>query len=421
MPNDTSRPIVFSAAGRRAGPPTIAALMNAALENPSLLSLAAGFTDNGSLPLPAVRQAVEDLAKIGAMEPLQYGTNQGRPGLRRMLAAHLRTWEPDLAEAETERNFFITNGSQQALYLAMQVLCEPGDIVLVDRPTYFVYLEMIKAMGIRAISLPVNTAGKLDEAALDELLHKLVGAGEAERIKAVYFVSYFSNPSSRSLDAAEKVMLARVLARRSLILPVIEDAAYRDLYYAMRPEAPSVLSIEAWSDFPKLYLSTLTKPFATGLKVGYGYCTDREWLARMLHTKGHHDFGSANFNQAVLERVIASGGLTTQLATIRPRYEAKMLALHETLVGEGVEQAGWTWNKAQGGLYLWLKGPDHVDTRLDAEFCRRCIDAGVLYVPGDLCFGDDIAVNYMRLSFGVLAEPELREAGRRLAEVARSF
>lgn len=421
MPNDPSRSIVFSAAGRRAGPPTIAALMSAALENPSLLSLAAGFTDNGSLPLAAVRQAVEDLAKAGAMEPLQYGTNQGRPGLRRLLAGHLKTWEPGFTDAEAERSFFITNGSQQALYLAMQVLCEPGDIVLVDRPTYFVYLEMIKAMGINPVSLPVNATGRLDGAALDELLHKLVGAGERERVKAVYFVSYFSNPSSRSLDAAEKQLLARVLAKRGLVLPVIEDAAYRDLYYTQKPEAPSVLGMEAWNEFPKLYLSTLTKPFATGLKVGYGYCTDREWLARMLHTKGHHDFGSTNFNQAVLERVIATGGLAAQLAKIRPRYESKMQALHETLIEEGVEHAGWTWSKPEGGLYLWLKGPEQIDTRLDAEFCRHCIDAGVLYVPGDLCFGDDIAVNYMRLSFGVLAEPELREAGRRLAKVVRTF
>jgi len=421
MQNDTSRSITFSAAGRRAGPPTIAALMTTALENPSLLSLAAGFTDTGSLPLAAVARAVEDLSAAGALEPLQYGTNQGRPGLRRLLAEHLATWEPGLTDENAEQNFFITNGSQQALYLAMQVLCEPGDIVLVDRPTYFVYLEMIKAMGIRPISLPVDSAGKLDEAALDELLHKLAGAGESERIKAVYFVSYFSNPSSRSLDVSEKRMLARVLVGRGLFLPVIEDAAYRDLYFTHKPEAPSVLSMEEWAGFPKLYLSTLTKPFATGLKVGYGYCTNREWLSRMLHTKGHHDFGTTNFNQAVLERVISTGGLMAQLEKIRPRYEAKMLALHETLREEGVEQAGWTWSKPQGGLYLWLKGPSRIDTRLDGEFCRRCIDAGVLYVPGDLCFGDDIAVNYMRLSFGVLAEPELRKAGRRLAKVMNTF
>lgn len=414
-------PIIFSAAGRRAGPPTIAALMNAALENPNLLSLAAGFTDNRSLPLPAVREAVESLAAEGALEPLQYGANQGRPGLRRLLSRHLAGWEPTLADAISEQGIFVTNGSQQALYLAMQVLCEPGDIVLVDRPTYFVYLEMIKAMGIRPVSLPVDEAGRLDADALDELLHRLDGAGERGRIKAVYFVSYFSNPSSRSLTLAEKQSLAAVLSQRGVVVPVIEDAAYRDLYFKEQPAAPSVLGMPEWADFPKLYLSTLTKPFATGLKVGYGFCTDREWLARMLHTKGHHDFGTANFNQALMERVLAAGGLQKQLETIRPRYAAKMQALHETLEAEGLARTGWSWQRAEGGLYLWLRGPQSLDTRLDAEFCRACIDAGVLYVPGDLCFGDDVPVNFVRLSFGVLAEPELREAAVRFAQTARKF
>lgn len=415
MVSDSTHPISFSAAGLRANQPTIAALMNAALENPNLLSLAAGFTDNKTLPLAAVKQAVNELTEL---EPLQYGTNQGRPLLRRQLAQHLADWEPGLRDAEADRRFFITNGSQQALYLAMQVLCEPGDIVLVDRPTYFVYLEMLRAMGVRPVSLPVGADGLLDMAALDALLAKLSTAGERARVKAVYFVSYFSNPSSRSLSAEEKRDLAKALTARDFVVPVVEDAAYRDLYFTGQPTAPSVLAMREWEAFPKLYLSTLTKPFATGLKIGYGYCTDHEWLSRMLHTKGHHDFGSANFNQAILERVLSEGGVQAQLGRIRPMYETKMQVLHETLCEYGLAQASWQWSRPAGGLYLWLQGPETLDTALTSEFCHRCIAAGVLYVPGDLCFGDDVPRNFIRLSFGVLGEEALREAGRRFAQVA---
>ena len=416
--------VVFSSLGQRAQPPTIAKLMAMALETPNLLSLAAGFTDNATLPVDFVRAATEAmLGNPGDREFLQYGTNQGRPRLRELLAQRLANNDAEIGldAAALQRGLFITNGSQQALYLAMQVFAEPGDIILVDRPSYFVFLEMLTGLGLRAVSMPVDAHGKIDASALGGLLDGLASKGETQRIKAVYFVSYFSNPSGRSLDVTEKNTIATQLASRGLHIPVVEDAAYRELYYREAPTAPSVLSLPAWAKFPKLYTATLTKPFATGLKVGYGFCTDETWLKKMLHVKGHHDFGTAHFNQAILEHGLISGNYDRQLALIRPAYERKMRALHETLVREGLLSLGWSWDEPAGGLYLWLKAPDALDTGLDSAFCRECLAAGVLYVPGELCFGDDAPKNRIRLSFGVLNERDLAEAGRRFVGVARRF
>jgi 2-aminoadipate transaminase len=349
---------------------------------------------------------------------LQYGTNQGRPGLRRLLADRLAALEPELDPEKLAAGMLVTNGSQQALYLAAQVLCDPGDIVLVDRPSYFVFLEMLAGLGVEAVSIPTDAKGKVDTAALSQLLDTLKRTGRAERLRAVYLVSYFSNPSARSLDEDEKTAVAEALSSRDLIVPVLEDAAYRELYYVAPHPARSVLTLPAWRAFPKFYLSTLTKSFATGLKVGYGICTDEAWLKKMLHVKGHHDFGTANFNQALFERALAAGGLDRQLGTIRPWYRQKMLALHETLLGAGLLQHGWHWEKPSGGLYLWLRGPEELDTGLDGEFCRKCIAKGVVFVPGALCFGDNPPMHQVRLSFGVLRPAELQEAGRRFAAVA---
>jgi 2-aminoadipate transaminase len=300
----------------------------------------------------------------------------------------------------------------------MQVLCDPGDIVLVDRPSYFVFLELLTGLGVQARSLPVDAAGRLDPAALGALLGAMKSRGELGRLKAFYFVSYYSNPSGRSLDTAEKNSLATTLSAHGVVLPVIEDAAYRELWFATPHPARSVLALPAWAAFPKLYLSTLTKPFASGLKVGWGVCSDADWLARMLHTKGHHDFGTANFNQAVCEQVLAYGGLDVQLAVSRPAYAAKMRALHGALMTAGLAGLGWRWREAEGGLYLWMEALAGLDTGLDSAFCRACVAAGVLYVPGELCFGDDAPKNFIRLSFGVLAEPDLAEAARRFVGVA---
>lgn len=396
--------------------------MTLMLENPKLLSIAAGFTDTSSLPVAAVQAAVDALARRGGdPEYLQYGTNQGRPKLRTLLADRLLAMETPADAEVVRKNFFITNGSQQALYLAMQVLCDPGDIVLVDRPSYFVYLEMLVGLGVQARSMPVDASGKIDGPALRTLLTGMRERGELSRLKAVYFVSYFSNPSARSLDEAEKNAIAGALTESGAIVPVLEDAAYRDLYYEQPHTARSVLSLPSWAAFPKIYTSTLTKPFATGLKVGYGTCSDSGLLAKMLHVKGHHDFGTTNYNQAILEVTLAKGGLDAQLAVIRPGYQRKMRALHGALTEAGLPALGWSWSVPGGGLYLWLTAPASLDTGLDSAFCRACVEAGVLYVPGDLCFGDDAPKNCARLSFGVLGEADLIEAGRRFAGVAKRF
>jgi 2-aminoadipate transaminase len=280
---------------------------------------------------------------------------------------------------------------------------------------------LLTGLGVRAVSLPVDRGGLIDAAALDARLSELEQSGKSGRVKAVYFVSYFSNPSARSMAEAEKSAVAEVLSRHGLIVPVIEDAAYRELYFEQPPAARSVLELAAWREFPKLYLSTFTKPFASGLKVGWGVCTDDAWLAAMVNAKGHHDFGTANFNQAICEYILAGDVFDLHLQKIRPAYAGKMRALHGALESAGLGASGWRWAVPGGGIYLWLEAPRDLDTGLESAFCRACIEAGVLYVPGALCFGDDVPGNFVRLSFGVLGEAGLQEAGRRFASVAKNF
>jgi len=98
-----------------------------------------------------------------------------------------------------------------------------------------------------------------------------------------------------------------------------------------------------------------------------------------------------------------------------------MRALHGALESAGLGASGWRWAVPGGGIYLWLEAPGDLDTGLESAFCRACVEAGVLYVPGALCFGDNVPKNFVRLSFGVLGEAGLQEAGRRFASVAQRF
>lgn len=409
----------YSALGARLQPPVISALMSAMLDNPRLLSLAAGFTDTSSLPVDMVAEAVASLGlREGPPEYLQYGSTQGRRRLRELLSARIAHQDALAPWAIVPARTMLGNGSQQLLYLAMQVLCDPGDIVLVERPTYFVFLEMLGGLGVRPLSMPAESDGRLDLEATASMLKRMTKNGGESRIKAVYLLSYFANPSAISRSAQEKEDLAQVLSDAGVFVPVIEDAAYRELWFEESRPAPSIFGLHRWDGFSRLYLGTLTKPFATGLKVGYAHASEAPLLDRMLWLKGHHDFGSANFNQAILEHVLESGDFDRHLERLRPAYHAKMLRLHQSLEGAGLKDMGWEWQVPAGGLYLWLRAPEGMDTRADGFFWNACLEEEVLYVPGDLCIAERDEHRYVRLSFGVLEPDALVEAARRFSRAA---
>ena len=421
-PSDSDSSISFSKIGREIQSPVIVDLMARALANPALLSLAAGFTDNAVLPRELVGRFTMELSQAGqSEEPLQYGQNQGRQRLRE-LSCDVIAGHPGEDRARLDpSNLFLTNGSQQALYIAVQSLCDFGDIILVEEPSYFVCLEMLKGLGVRAIGIPCDDTGALQPEGLAKTLTDLDVKGERERVKAIYLVSYFCNPSSRSLKADEKRAIAKVLLDGGWQIPVIEDAAYRELFFEEPHAAPSVISMIDFDSFPKLYLGTYTKPFATGLKVGYGYCSHPEWLSKILGIKGHQDFGSAHFNQAIVERVLDNRLYEPHLQSIRKHYARKAKILEEALITGGIRELGWRWESPKGGLILWVRAPERIDLRMEGEFCKQCIEQGVLYVPGDLCFSSREPRNYARLSSGALPEDRLREAVSRFVAVAKQW
>ena len=421
MRQTTTRQVRYSALGDRVRDPVIVQLMKTALSRPGMLSLAAGFTDNAVLPAGLVLREVERLTdRAGLPEYLQYGINPGRPGLREQVAQFLSTYPGEDNLNLDPEQVIITNGSQQALYLSVQVLCDPGDVILVERPSYFVFLEMLKGLGVEAVSIPAREDGSMDIEGLRGMLSGFTERGEQGRLKAIYCIGYFANPSSRCVPEADKRQLGLLLQEMDYALPVIEDAAYRELYYESPYSAKSILSLPEFDGLPSLYTGTFTKPFATGMKVGYACCTDSSWLKKILNVKGHHDFGTANFNQAIIESVLQQGLYPGFLEGLRVHYRKKMQLLDEALRDGGLLSAGWTWDFPQGGLLLWLRGPNGLDTSIGSPLSEACLKKNVLYVPGDLCFADEVPLNYVRLSIGALAEEQLEEAARRFAAAALS-
>lgn len=416
-------PLPLSRLGHRlVDEPVITQLMRQALQTPGLLSLAAGFTDNAVLPVEVVEAAVARLrAEVPSREFLQYGSTHGRPGLRAATAAWLATYAGEESLALDPSQVLICNGSQQALYMSAQLFCDSGDIVLVEPPSYFVFLELLKGLGLEARSLPFTAEGRLDLERLEDSFGEWERTGELARVKMLYFMGVYANPSSRCWAEEDKVGLAELLKGQPIALPVIEDMAYRELWFERPWPARSILSLPEWRDLPALYAGTFTKPFSTGMKMGYVASHCREWVEKLARIKGHQDFGSANFNQAILEEVLRSGDFVRHLAKARASYHHKMRILDEALRAEGLVALGWQWQPPEGGLLMWAEAPEDWDTSLSGRFYQLCLEEGVYYVPGDLCFGEGQPRNGVRLSFGVLGEDGLREAARRFVAAARRY
>jgi 2-aminoadipate transaminase len=416
-------PLALSAQALRTTDAPISTLIRLALETPGLISLAAGLVDESSLPREEVARAAADvLARPDAARAaLQYGTTQGHPPLReKVLAAACAADGVRPAELGlSPDDVVVTTGSQQLLYLLGEVLLDPGDVVVTEAPSYFVYHGVLAGKGVRVLGVPTDADG-LDTDALEALLRRLERTGDIDRLKLIYTVDYFQNPTGLTLSLPRRrrlVELARRYGRDHRIL-ILEDAAYRELRYD-GPDLPSIKSFDETNEYV-VSAFTFSKPCAPGLKTGYGLLP-RDLVGPVLRLKGGHDFGSNNFAQHVLDRLLETGAYGRHVAELVGVYRAKRDALLEALEREFGDWPGVSWTRPAGGLYVWLTFPPEVDTGPTSRLMRAALAEGVLYVPGQfghLNEGGRVPTCEARLSFGVAGPESLAEGVRRLRRAA---
>lgn len=420
----TSPRISFSQKSQRTGEPPVSRLHSEAQADPGLISLAVGYVDEASLPVGETARAFADLLadRAAGQAALQYGTTPGLLPLRRKLLHHLEHLEgkPAGSMRLTEENVVVTTGSQQGLYLLADVLLDAGDLVIASAPSYFVYTGALQSFGADVRTVAMDGGGmRMDQ--LEALLRALAASGEIRRLKAIYVVSYYQNPTGLNLAAdrrARLVELARAYSDDHRIV-IIEDAAYRELRYD-GPALGSVKSFDETNEYVALGM-TFSKAFSPGMKTGYFFLPD-DLLEAVLHQKGNHDFGSSHLLQHALLRVMDSGLYAEHASAVRQAYKIK----RDTMLGaleEEFSETPATWTKPAGGLYVWVSLPETLDTRRGQALFDRCVDRGVLYVPGDYCFsvqeGRPPPTNYLRLSFGAVDVPTIREGIHRLAGAIR--
>ncbi|HTQ52070.1 MAG TPA: PLP-dependent aminotransferase family protein [Candidatus Acidoferrales bacterium] len=434
----------LSALGRRTAPPPISWLMQAALSRPKLISLAAGFTDNATLPVEISRQVLNRvLCPPQTGRPaLQYGITAGETNLRRLTARHLHRLDQsspssssspeNKSRAKTKdeddkchspSRVLITGGSQQLLYMTVEALCDEGDIVLVEDPTYFVFLSILQSRGLDARGIRLERDG-LNLAHLKAVLQGLKKSGELRRVKALYLVSYFQNPTGITTSFEKKCGALKLLKtfERAAAHPIylIEDAAYRELRFHGRDIKSALMAPGAKERV--IYAGTYSKPYAPGVRVGFGLLP-QPLFTTVLHIKGNHDFGTANLLQQLLAGALETGLYRRHVAKIEERYGQKAQVMKQALA-EHFPPDVEIWESG-GGLYFWGRLPKHIATGVKSQVFRTALKNDVLYVPGELCYADDPARrkpdHEMRISFGSASEKNIREGIKRLGAVLRKF
>lgn len=410
----------------------ISFLMQQGVENPEVLSLAAGLVDPSSLPVEEARQATEKLLQNDSFARivLQYGTTLGAERLRQELLGHLASQENCRCDelGIGTGQLLLTTGSQQLLSLVGEVLLDPGDICLVASPTYFVFLGVLEGLGAKAVPVATDENGmRMD--ALEAELARLESEGLLDRVKLIYLVSYYENPSgvSLSLDRRREVVdIARRWSKNHRI-SILEDAAYRELRYD-GPELPSVWSFDD-SRENVIYTQTFSKSFAPGVRVGYGV-VPKDLVRPICDRKGNEDFGSANFNQHMMAQVFEEGLYYPHVEEVRSSYRLKRNAMLQAAEKYFADIPGVSWFHPHGGLYVWMSLPESVPTGFDSPLFEQAVKVEeVMYVPGELCFAADPNLpanearprNHMRLSFGVQSPKGIDTGIKRLANAVRAI
>ncbi|WP_457742332.1 aminotransferase-like domain-containing protein [Thermococcus sp.] len=370
------------------------------VETSDVISLAGGLPAPETFPVEVIKKIAQEILEKHADKALQYGTTKGFTPLRLALARWMeRRYEIPMSKVEV----MIVAGSQQALDLIGRVFIDPGDVVIVEAPTYLAALNAFKYYGPEFVSIPMDHDGmKID--LLEEKLEELKRKGK--RVKFVYTVSTFQNPMGVTMSRERRKRLVELAKEYDFL--IVEDNPYSELRYSGEPVPP----IKHFDDEGRvLYLGTFSKIFAPGFRLGW-IAAHPHFIRKIEIAKQAVDLCANPFGQAIAWKYVEDGHLDEHIPKIvkfyKPRRDAMLKALDE-FMPEGVE-----WTRPDGGMFVWVTLPEGIDTKLMME---KAIAKGVAYVPGEAFFANRDVKNTMRLNFTYVPEETIREGVKRLAEV----
>jgi GntR family transcriptional regulator/MocR family aminotransferase len=366
--------------------------------HPHPIAFASGNSDSRLFPAEDFRKVLQAVMRRDGIAALDYGEPAGHMPLR-VTISHILGSQGLQVRPE---NVLITAGSQQALSLVTQLLLKPGDVILVESPTYSGALDLFRALGFRIVSVPVDKQGMQVE-----LMEKLL---QQHHPKLIYTIPNFHNPTGTCLSSPRRHQLI-VLADRYNV-PILEDDFVGDLRYEGRTQ-PALKALDPGGRV--IYVSTFSKMLMPGLRVGF-LCAEGPVFDGLVHLKHASDLATSSLVQRALESYVTVGRYQAHLRRssqeFRRRRDAMAAAIQKYL------PSGSHADIPQGGLFFWLQLPGGLPA--DQLLPRAC-EKGVNFAPGASFFPDPACgKDWVRLNFTAQAPADIDEGVRRLAKAIKA-
>ncbi len=374
------------------------------VQDPEIISLAGGLPAPETFPVDTIKEIVDYLLENDGAAMLQYGSTEGLNTFRDALVERL-TKVYNFPKVSRE-NILVTSGSQQGLYLMAKIFVNPGDLVIIEAPTYIGILTAFQTYRPKYIGIEMDNDG-MNTHLLEEKLREL--RREGKKPKMIYTIPTFQNPAGVTMSLDRRKHLIELAEEYDTL--ILEDGPYEELRYS----GERVPQIRALSHERVVYLGTFSKIMSPGIRLAYMVAPE-EIIHKAVLAKQGIDLCTNTVGQFIAREYISKGYLEKELPRIIGIYRRKrdvMLDALEDYFPDGVE-----WTRPDGGMFLWVTLPENVDAE---KMFPKAIENKVAYVIGSAFFANRDHKNTMRLNFTYPSEEKLEEGVKRLGKVIREF
>ncbi|MDP4091915.1 MAG: PLP-dependent aminotransferase family protein [Bacillota bacterium] len=341
-----------------------------------IISFAAGISGVETDPIDALSGMEEELFVQKGHYALKHTPTEGFTSLRENISVLMGKRGIECSPEEV----LVLSGSQQGIDLAARVFIDPGDVVIVEEPSFFSALQIFQSAGARIISIPVDENGMCIEV-LEQILQRY-------RPKFIYTIPTYQNPSGISMSLERRKNLIELAYRKKVL--ILEDDPYGQLRFEGN-RLPTLKELDKYGYV--IYFSTFSKIFFPGIRIGW-MTAPIPVINQFTMIKQLTDLHANSISQWMVDRFLSSGKLEAHINKICNEYRAKRDLMIEALLNDPVE--GLQWNKPLGGFYLWCRLPDGVPNSI---LLGKAADKGVAYVPGSSFCLAGRGENYIRLNY----------------------
>lgn len=367
------------------------------VSRPEVVSLAGGMPNIVGLPLEFIASTTERIIREQGASALQYGSGQGVEKLREAIC-EVMSHEKIHAHAD---DIIVTTGSQQAIDLVTEILCNPGEVIIAEAPSYVGALSVFAAYETEVVHCPMDNDGIIPQS-LEETIEKLKKQGK--RVKFLYTIPNFHNPAGVTLSLSRRYEIIEICRRHHVL--ILEDNPYGILGFEKEP-LPSLKSLD-----PEMvvYIGSFSKIFAPGYRVGWA-CAPRAVLAKLVLAQESAVLSPSNISQMSICEYLTNYDWFKQVKEYRGMYQERCQAALSALE-KYLPHLEWT--VPDGGFYTWITIPKGINAR---TMLPRAVTNLVAYTSGTAFYADGQGGDHLRISY-CYPEPEvITEGVRRISEV----